>query len=128
MSSMTLTDALRENEAAELKAHHLACSQLVRGCQDAIFRFRSQSGDDIESDTVSFRTIEIMEGILDSWCETVSILRSALDRDSMREEAYGFNEGAYPDIIAKDSAQMTTRFVKSVFASAAHEHEHAPRP
>jgi hypothetical protein len=127
MSSMTTPDALRENEAAELKAHHLACSQLVRGCQDAIFRFRSQCGSDIESDRVSFRTIEIMESVLDSWCETVSILRSALHRDSMREEPYGFNAGAYPDVIAKDSAQMTTRFVKSVFAGAAHEHEHASR-
>jgi hypothetical protein len=127
MSSMTLPDALREEEAAELKAHHLACSQLVRGCQDAIFRFRSQSGRDNESDSVSFRTIEIMEGILDSWCETVAILRSALGRNSMREQPYGFNAGAYPDVIAKDSAQMTTRFVKSVFASAAPEHEHASR-
>jgi hypothetical protein len=127
MSSMTLPDALREKEAAELKAHHLACSQLVRGCQDAIFRFRSQSGGDIESDSVSYRTIEIMESILDSWCETVSILRSALDRDSLREERYGFNAGAYPNVIAKDSAQMITRFVKSVFASGAHEHEHASR-
>jgi len=126
MSSITFPYALREKETAELKAHHLACSQLVRGCQDAIFRFRSQAGGAIESDDVSFRTIEIMEGILDSWCETLSILRSALDQDSSREEPYR-NRGVYPVVVAKDSAQMMTRFVKSVFASTSHEHENASR-
>jgi len=127
MSSITLPDAHRENEVAELKAHHLACTQLVRGCQEAIFRFRSRAGDGIATDDVSMRTIEIMEGILGSWCETVSILRSALDRDSSHEQPYGYRADAYPDAIARDSAQMIGRFVKSVFAGAGNEREHASR-
>jgi hypothetical protein len=127
MSSITLPDAHRQNEVAELKAHHLACTQLVRGCQDAIFRFRSQAGGGIVSDDVSYRTIEIMEGILDSWCETVSILRSALDRDSSRDQSYGYRPDAYSDPVAQDSAQMIGRFVKSVFARTGNEREHASR-
>lgn len=127
MSSITFPSALTEKEAAELKAHHLACSQLVRGCQDAIIRFRSQAGD-VEKEGVSFRTIEIMESILDSWCETLAILRSALHRDSAHEEIFGGTAGVYAGFIAKDSAQMMTRFSKSAFASTAHENEHAARP
>jgi hypothetical protein len=125
MSTTRLPNAHRKEEASELKAHHLACSQLVRGCQEAIFRFRNQAGDAIATDDVSIRTIEIMEGILGSWCDTVSILRSALDQDSSREQPYGYRPDAYPDAVAKDSAQMIGRFVKSVFAGAANEREHA---
>lgn len=121
MPSIKVPYVLTEEEAAELKAHHLACSQLVRGCQDAIFRFRSQAGRDIDLDGVSFRTVEIMEGILDSWCETLSILRSALNRDSARVESYDL----YPDLMTKDSAQMIRRFAKSLFTSHAHVREQA---
>jgi len=126
MPSVTFPYALTEKELAELKAHHLACGHLVRGCQDAIFRFRSQAGGGIQSDSVSFRTIEIMESVLESWCETLSILRLALNRDSLQEEPLRFNVGVSPELIANDSAQMIARFAK--FAGAAHERERAPRP
>ena len=128
MSSVTFPYALTEKEAAELKAHHLACAHLVRGCQDAIFRFRSQAGGGIQSDNVSFRTIEIMEGVLESWCDTLSVLRLALTGDSWQEEPYRFNAGVYPDLVAEDRAQMVKRFARSQFAGTGHEQERASRP
>jgi len=126
MPSATFPYALTEKETAELKAHHLACGHLVRGCQDAIFRFRSQAGGGIQSDSVSFRTIEIMEGVLESWCETLSILRLALNRDSLQEEPYQFDAGVYQDLVSGDSAKTIARFAK--FAGAAHERERASGP
>jgi len=127
MPSVTFPYALTEKETAELKAHHLACGHLVRGCQDAIFRFRSQAGGGIQSDSVSFRTIEIMEGVLESWCETLSLLRLALNRDPSQEESHLLNRGVYSDVVAEESARMITRFATSPFAGAAHERERAPR-
>lgn len=128
MPSVTFPYALTEKETAELKAHHLACGHLVRGCQDAIFRFRSQAGGGIQSDSVSFRTIEIMESVLQSWCETLSILRLALDRDSWQEETQRLSTGFYPDLVAQDGAQPIARFAKSLLTGTGHEHERASRP
>jgi hypothetical protein len=91
MSKPIVTLALNDLEVAELKAHHLACSHLVRGCQDAVFRFReAAAGGDTDASRLAHRTVEILEDVLASWCETVSMLRSALDHASsqgMRREA-----------------------------------------
>lgn len=85
MSKPIVTLALNDLEVGELKAHHLACSHLVRGCQDAIFRYRDSAADsDAEAAKLSHRTVEILEDVLASWCETVSMLRSALDHASAR--------------------------------------------
>jgi hypothetical protein len=124
LSSIAFPDALTEEEAAELKAHHLACRQLVRGCQDAVFRLRGQAGGDAESDAVSDRATEIMEGILNSWCETLSVLRSALGMDYSREQIQGTAFGLQRESAAENSRQMMARFARSVF-SAAQERKHA---
>jgi hypothetical protein len=123
LSSIAFPDALTEEEAAELKAHHLACRQLVRGCQDAIFRLRGQAGGDAEADAVSHRATEIMEGILNSWCETLSVLRSALGMDYSQEQIQGTPFGIQRDA-AEDRRRMMARFARSVF-STAQEREHA---
>jgi hypothetical protein len=124
LPSIKFPYSFSEDEVAELKAHHLACGQLVRGCQDAIFRFRSRTHDDTHGDEVAHRVIEIMEETLDSWCETLSILRSSLQRDSSREEPYGINVRERGRAVGEDGAQTITRFARSVFAST-QEREHA---
>jgi hypothetical protein len=124
LSSITFPDALSEEEAAELKAHHLACRQLVRGCQDAIFRLRGQAGGNTESDAVSYRATEIMEEILNSWCETLSVLRAALGMDYSREQIQGTPFGISRESAAEHSRRNMARFTTSVF-SAAQKREHA---
>ena len=112
MPAVTLSNVFTRKEIAELKAHHLACSQLVRGCQDAIFRFRRETGVDLDGGSISFRTVEILEDILNSWCETLSILRSALDHGSSRGEPYGLAANVYPDLDAKKGVETVTQLAK----------------
>ena len=80
--------SLTHAELAELKAHHLACSHLIKGCQDATIRLRNGEVDQGKHDPhqadVEFRAVEILEHILDSWCETLSILRA-----NLKESTYG---------------------------------------
>src|SRR6266511_91311 len=86
MPTQSRSSALTDREIAELKAHHLACSHLAKGCQDAIIRFRekaAEAGQDQQAGT-AYRTIEILEEVLASWCDTLSILRSALNQTSSR--------------------------------------------
>jgi hypothetical protein len=101
MSTATRLGALNAKEVAELKAHHLACGQLVRGCQDAIFRLRARADGDLESDFVSFRAVEILEDIVGSWCDTLAILRTALNLGSSRHGP-GLDSAVHPD--ARDEA------------------------
>jgi hypothetical protein len=124
LSSISFPDAFSENEVAELKARHLACRQLILGCQDAVFRFRAQAGLDSESDAVSVRALEIMEGILNSWCETLSVLRTVLGQDYSRNGTQGVSFGMEREIAAEDSRRMMARFARSAF-TAAQERERA---
>jgi hypothetical protein len=114
-------DSLSQAEAAELKAHHLACSQLVRGCQDAILKLRD---DAAHSDTVSYRAVEIMEAVLDSWCETLSILRSAMGQTPSLQATGGMYATTAGETTSSDSARTLARFARSVFGNA-YEREHA---
>ena len=76
--------ALAGQQIVELKAQHLACSHLVKGCQDAIIRFRETTAteDQAQEANAAPRAIEILEEVLGSWCDTLSILHSALYRTS----------------------------------------------
>jgi hypothetical protein len=75
---------LSTEDIAELKAHHLACSHLIKGCQDAVIRLRAgETARTTEADLaeeVTYRAVSILEHILDSWCETASILRASLNQ------------------------------------------------
>jgi len=84
------SSALTDQEVAELKAHHLACSHLVKGCQDAIITFRKKTANESRAQHAStaYRAVEILEEVLGSWCDTLSILRSALSPTSPRDAAY----------------------------------------
>jgi hypothetical protein len=90
MPTQSRSSALTDQEIAELKAQHLACSHLVKGCQDAIIRFRektAEQGQDLQAGA-TYRTIEILEEVLASWCDTLSILRSALNQTSSRNAGH----------------------------------------
>jgi len=116
MSKPIVTLALNDLEVAELKAHHLACGHLVRGCQDAIFRFRDSAADgDGEAARLAHRTIEILEDVLASWCETVSMLRSALDHASSqgRQREAGHQSDAHVLGAAKTPVDASTVFAGS---------------
>jgi hypothetical protein len=83
---MSMSSRLNREEVAELKAHHLACSHLIKGCQDATIRLRHDRADELRADAqglgVEYRAIEILEDVLGSWCETLSVLRANLNRSS----------------------------------------------
>jgi hypothetical protein len=76
------SSALTDRDVAELKARHLACSHLIKGSQDAIIRLRNRAAAaPVGADMVAaHRATEILEEVVGSWCETLSILRSVLNR------------------------------------------------
>lgn len=117
MPKSIVTSALTDLEISELKAHHLACSHLVRGCQDAIFRFRGSAAGDADAERVAHRTVEILEDIVASWCETVSMLRSALDHASnggaLDMATRGERHALMPGSRSKTTADTSTLFAGS---------------
>lgn len=106
MSSLIIPSTLTQQEVAELKARRLACSYLVKGCQDAIFDFRTKAVGipDAEQARAANRTIEILEEALGSWCETLSILRTALNRTSSHEAAGLQRPQSYPGVFMNESS------------------------
>jgi hypothetical protein len=124
VSSKRPSTSLSREDAAELKAHHLACSQLVRGCQDAVLRLRGHDDDTADSDAVSYRAVEIMESVLASWCETLSVLRSAMGLDATGQAGLETHVGLRAHSAAEESTRTFSRFARSVFAGA-YEREHA---
>ena len=104
------SSALSDQEVGELKAHHLACSHLVKGCQDAIIRFREQTAGETQSQQArtAQRAVEILEEVLGSWCDTLSILRSALNQTSARSPVYdrrfGLISGVFKNEFSRQGA------------------------
>jgi hypothetical protein len=81
-----MSPQLNPDEFAELKAHHLACSHLIKGCQDATIKLRRERADQLTvvypEDTVEFRAIQILEDVLATWCETLGVLHTNLNQSS----------------------------------------------
>lgn len=81
-----MSSRLNRAELAELKAHHLACSHLIKGCQDATIRLRRDRAAELRAaaqhQSVEYRAIEILEDVLGSWCQTLSVLRANLNQSS----------------------------------------------
>jgi hypothetical protein len=77
---------LNPEELAELKAHHLACSHLIKGCQDATIKLRRERAGQLTVSypeyTVEFRAIQILEDVLASWCATLGVLHTNLNQSS----------------------------------------------
>jgi len=107
MSSLMIPSSLTHQEVAELKARRLACSYLVKGCQDAIFDFREKAAGmaGAEQARAAQRTIEILEDALGSWCETLSILYSALNPTSSQTAAGEQSLEAYPGVFMNESSR-----------------------
>ena len=75
-------------EVRELKAHQLACSHLIKGCQDAVIRLRRAGAPGAtahDREALELRAVEILEDVLGSWCETLSILRATLNQSAAPE-------------------------------------------
>jgi len=105
MCSLVRPLALTNRDAAELKARHLACSLLVKGCQAAIFDFREKAASATVDDRQALaadRTVEILEDILESWCNTLSVLRSALNQTSAQRLAGGQWLEANPGVFTNE--------------------------
>jgi len=107
MSSLTKPSALTRQEIAELKARRLACSYLVKGCQDAIFDFREKAAAmaGAEQARAAHRTIEILEEALSSWCETLSILRTALNSTSSQTAPGEQSLASYLGVFINESSR-----------------------
>lgn len=86
-----MSPRLNREELAELKAHHLACSHLIKGCQDATIRLRRDRAAELrvagQQQGIEYRAVEILEDVLGSWCETLSVLRANLDQSSLADVA-----------------------------------------
>jgi len=104
------SSALTDQEVAELKARHLACSHLVKGCQDAIIRVRQKTSELAHDQQVStaLRAIEILEDALASWCDTLSILRSSLNRASTRRAGYRQRFEHLPGVFGNEAYRRGT--------------------
>jgi hypothetical protein len=85
MSSRMSRPSFTVREVRELKAHQLACSHLIKGCQDAVIRLRqagAPGASERDREALEFRAVEILEDVLGSWCDTLSILRATMDPSS----------------------------------------------
>ena len=86
-----MSPRLNREELAELKAHHLACSHLIKGCQDATIRLRRDRAAALSASGqhhgIEYRALEILEDMLSSWCETLSVLRANLNQPSTGDGA-----------------------------------------
>jgi predicted glycosyl hydrolase (DUF1957 family) len=63
----------------ELRAEHVACTHLVRGCEDALARLASEwlEADSLEEEAMNARAAEILNEVLDDWREALQMLRTA---------------------------------------------------
>jgi len=108
MRTDSRSSALADQQIAELKAQHLACSHLVKGCQDAIIRFREKTANEdqrLEAGT-THRAIEILEDVLESWCDTLSILRSALNGTSSAKAARNRKLEFIPGVFSSEASRQ----------------------
>jgi hypothetical protein len=111
-----MSSSLNPEELAELKAHHLACSHLIRGCQDATIRLRGgkSGGPDIEAQAdVEFRAVEILEHILASWCETLFILRANLNGSPAGDLPFRQNPAGGPGIFSGEMPGRAAHVARS---------------
>jgi len=103
-----MSPRLNREELAELKAHHLACSHLIKGCQDATIRLRRDRASELSAagqhQGIEYRAVEILEDVLGSWCETLSVLRDNLNQSSPADVAMWQRPTPEPSVF---SGEMT---------------------
>jgi len=63
-------------DPSELEAQRIACSQLVKGCERALFHFGLIAGETPsgEAPEIDSRALEIIRNALNSWRDTLSLL------------------------------------------------------
>ena len=103
-----MSPRLNREELAVLKAHHLACSHLIKGCQDATIRLRRDRAAELrvagQYQGVEYRAVEILEDVLGSWCETLSVLRANLNQSSPGDVAAWQSPAREPNVFAEEMA------------------------
>jgi len=101
-----MSPRLNREELAELKAHHLACSHLIKGCQDGTIRLRRDRDAELrvngQHQGIEFRAVEILEDVLDSWCETLSVLRANLNQSSPGDMAAWQRPAREPSVFSEE--------------------------
>lgn len=109
-----MSPRLSREELTELKAHHLACSHLIKGCQDATIRLRRDRAAELRAagqhQGIEYRAVEILEDMLGSWCETLSVLRVNLSRFSPGDMAARQRPSSEPKVF---SDEMTSSLGQS---------------
>ena len=97
---------LNREELAELKAHHLACSHLIKGCQDGTIRLRRDHASELrvagQHQGIEYRAVEILEDVLGSWCETLSVLRANLSQSSPGDMAAWQRPASEPSVFSEE--------------------------
>ena len=101
-----MSPRLNREELAELKAHHLACSHLIKGCQDATIRLRRDRAAELRvadaHQGIEYRAVEILEDVLGSWCETLSVLRANLSQPSLGDVAVWQTPAREPSVFSEE--------------------------
>jgi hypothetical protein len=101
-----MSPRLNREELAELKAHHLACSHLIKGCQDATIRLRGDRAAELrvagQQQGIEHRAVEILEDVLGSWCETLSVLRANLNQSSPGDVAVWQTPAREPSVLPEE--------------------------
>jgi hypothetical protein len=77
MSSLTEMRNVTATEREELAAQRIACTFLVKGCENALFCLGTSAADIGDSDEarIDRRATVVMQEILGSWRATLDILR-----------------------------------------------------
>ena len=75
---MTATLTGIRMQSDELRAQHIACSYLVRGCEDALTELARTLIETRSAGegAANARAADILSDILDDWKETMAILRA----------------------------------------------------
>ena len=104
--SKSMSPHLNREERAELKAHHLACSHLIKGCQDGTIRLRRDHASELrvagQHQGIEYRAVEILEDVLGSWCETLSVLRANLNQSSPGDMAAWQRPAHEPSVFSEE--------------------------
>lgn len=110
MATIRTTSALTPKERERLSAQRLACSYLIKACEDALFTLGLNSSDirNPRAPDQDQRAVSILLDVLSSWRSTLDLLK--------RVE----REQAWPDVHAIEGWLQVERTSRAV--------SNAPRP
>jgi hypothetical protein len=86
MTSKSRQTLLSTVDPSELEAQRIACTELVKGCERALFQFGLIAGEtpSAEAAVIDGRAVDIMQEVLSSWRDTLSLLPAHPEQPAQR--------------------------------------------